>query len=144
MSNKTYFLIFSHWYNQVGFEIILSLTQKIQHNIPNIWLSTFFFNVHKVYDLVLFEFFFKQKILTSNTFTVDLQIKKKMVKNYKMLLQSKLIYTYLWNISKTRTSNQVLQFTQVKYLSFAISTYIGICFQFNCNVVTISDIPVLR
>lgn len=76
MSNETYFLIFSHWYNQVGFEIILSLTQKIQHNIPNIWLSTFFFNVHKVYDLVLFEFFFKQKILTSNTLTVDLQIKK--------------------------------------------------------------------
>lgn len=36
----------------------------------------FFFNVQKVYDLVLFEFFFKQKILTSNTLTVDLQIKK--------------------------------------------------------------------
>lgn len=63
-------------------------------------------------------FFFKQKILTSNTFTVDLQIKKKMVKNYKMLLQSKLIYTYLWNISKTRTSNQVLQFTQVNVFKF--------------------------
>lgn len=35
-----------------------------------------------------------------------------------MLLQSKLIYTYLWNISKTRTSNQVLQFTQVNVFKF--------------------------
>lgn len=79
----------------------------------------FLFNVHKVYDLVLFEFFFQTKnINIKYIYSWFTDKKKKMVKNYKMLLQSKLIYTYLWNISKTRTSNQVLQFTQVNVFKF--------------------------
>lgn len=79
----------------------------------------FFFNVQKVYDLVLFEFFFQTKnINIKYIYSWFTDKKKKMVKNYKMLLQSKLIYTYLWNISKTRTSNQVLQFTQVNVFKF--------------------------